>query len=65
MFAAAEEIFVAHGGRPHWGTVHTQDAEYLRSLYPRFQDFLDARVSVNHWCWASATITDPSENSTS
>ena len=24
-----------------------------------------ARVSVNHWCWASATITEPSENSTS
>ncbi|EYT52366.1 MULTISPECIES: D-arabinono-1,4-lactone oxidase [Kocuria] len=47
VFAAAEEIFVAHGGRPHWGTVHTQDAEYLRSVYPRFQDFLDARASVD------------------
>ena len=47
VFAAAEEIFVAHGGRPHWGTVHTQDAEYLRSVYPRFQDFLDVRASVD------------------
>ncbi|GGG48194.1 L-gulonolactone oxidase [Kocuria dechangensis] len=46
-FAAAEEIFVAHGGRPHWGTVHTQDAEHLHSVYPRFQDFLDARAQVD------------------
>lgn len=47
VFAAAEEIFVAHGGRPHWGTVHTQDAEHLHSVYPRFQDFLDARAEVD------------------
>ncbi len=47
VFAAAEEIFVDHGGRPHWGTVHTQDAEYLHSVYPRFQDFLDARAAAD------------------
>ncbi|MCJ8504711.1 FAD-binding protein [Kocuria flava] len=47
VFAAAEEIFAAHGGRPHWGTVHTRDAEYLRSVYPRFQDFLDVRAELD------------------
>jgi hypothetical protein len=37
-------------------------------LYPRAAaqaDLRDARVSVSHWCWASATITVPSENWTS
>lgn len=47
VFAAAEQIFLAHGGRPHWGTVHTQDAQYLHSVYPRFQDFLDARAAAD------------------
>ena len=28
-FTAAERIFTAHEGRPHWGKVHTRDAEYL------------------------------------
>jgi len=42
-FAAVEEIMVAHGGRPHWGKLHTRDAEALRALYPRFDDFLAVR----------------------
>lgn len=33
----------AHGGRPHWGKMHTRDAEYLRSVYPRFDEFLAVR----------------------
>ena len=32
-----------HGGRPHWGKIHYQDAESLRGLYPRFDDFLAVR----------------------
>ncbi|MFZ2964719.1 MAG: D-arabinono-1,4-lactone oxidase, partial [Rhodoglobus sp.] len=42
-FAAVEQIMVAHGGRPHWGKMHTRDAEYLRGVYPRFDDFLAVR----------------------
>lgn len=38
-FRAVEDIMRAHGGRPHWGKIHYQDAEGLRSLYPRFDDF--------------------------
>ena len=33
----------AVGGRPHWGKMHTRDAEYLGGAYPRFADFLRVR----------------------
>ncbi|KIF07731.1 FAD-linked oxidoreductase [Streptomyces sp. RSD-27] len=42
-FTAAERIFTAHGGRPHWGKVHTRDAEYLAAAYPRFGEFTALR----------------------
>jgi L-gulono-1,4-lactone dehydrogenase len=42
-FTAAERIFTAHEGRPHWGKVHTRDAEYLAGVYPRFGEFLALR----------------------
>ncbi|MFF5703949.1 D-arabinono-1,4-lactone oxidase [Streptomyces sp. NPDC012794] len=42
-FTAAERIFTAHGGRPHWGKVHTRDAEYLAAAYPRFAEFTALR----------------------
>ena len=38
-FAAVEEIMLRHGGRPHWGKMHTLDAAQLRGRYPRFDDF--------------------------
>ncbi|MGW2692607.1 D-arabinono-1,4-lactone oxidase [Streptomyces sp. NPDC001296] len=42
-FTAAERIFTAHEGRPHWGKVHTRDAEYLAGVYPRFGEFTAVR----------------------
>ncbi|MFT4125981.1 MAG: D-arabinono-1,4-lactone oxidase [Gordonia sp. (in: high G+C Gram-positive bacteria)] len=42
-FADVEAIIAAHGGRPHWGKMHTRDAGYLRSVYPRFDEFLAVR----------------------
>jgi L-gulono-1,4-lactone dehydrogenase len=42
-FTAVEKIMVGHGGRPHWGKMHTRDAEYLRSVYPRFGEFTALR----------------------
>ncbi|RSS63233.1 FAD-binding protein [Streptomyces sp. WAC07061] len=42
-FTAAERIFTAHGGRPHWGKVHTRDAEQLAEVYPRFAEFTAVR----------------------
>ncbi|MEV5550796.1 D-arabinono-1,4-lactone oxidase [Streptomyces sp. NPDC052309] len=42
-FTAAERIFTAHEGRPHWGKVHTRDTEYLSRVYPRFTEFTALR----------------------
>ncbi|MFJ6992869.1 D-arabinono-1,4-lactone oxidase [Streptomyces sp. NPDC003090] len=42
-FTAAERIMTAHGGRPHWGKVHTRDAAYLAEAYPRFGEFAALR----------------------
>ncbi len=30
-------------GRPHWGKVHTRDAEYFAGVYPRFGEFTALR----------------------
>ncbi|MCZ4605421.1 FAD-binding protein [Streptomyces sp. Lzd4kr] len=42
-FTSAERIFTAHEGRPHWGKIHTRDAEYLAGVYPRFEEFTALR----------------------
>jgi FAD-linked oxidoreductase len=42
-FEAVEEICLEHGGRPHWGKLHTLDAAQLRERYPRFDDFVALR----------------------
>ena len=42
-FQDVEDIMTAHEGRPHWGKMHTRDAEYLSAVYPRFGDFLAVR----------------------
>ena len=42
-FRAMEDIMRAHGGRPHWGKLHSLDAGDLAGLYPRFADFLALR----------------------
>jgi FAD/FMN-containing dehydrogenase len=31
------------GGRPHWGKLHSLDAEQLRERYPRFEEFVALR----------------------
>ncbi|MEW2301794.1 D-arabinono-1,4-lactone oxidase [Streptomyces sp. NPDC006655] len=42
-FTTAERIFTAHEGRPHWGKVHTRDADYFAEVYPRFGEFTALR----------------------
>lgn len=42
-FEAVERICLEHGGRPHWGKLHTLGAEQLRERYPRFEDFCAVR----------------------
>lgn len=38
-FTAVEEVMVAHGGRPHWGKLHTRGAADLAGAYPRWAEF--------------------------
>ncbi len=42
-FREAEAVLRAHDGRPHWGKMHTRDAESLCETYPKFDEFLDVR----------------------
>ena len=43
-FKDLEDLFIAHGGRPHWGKMHTRDASFFRKAYPKFDDFLQVRA---------------------
>ena len=46
-FRDVESIMTAVGGRPHWGKMHTRDAGYLRGVYPKFDDFVALRDTVD------------------
>ncbi|MET9068763.1 D-arabinono-1,4-lactone oxidase [Streptosporangium sandarakinum] len=46
-FEEVEEIMTGLGGRPHWGKLHTRDAAYLSSVYPRFADFRALRDALD------------------
>lgn len=46
-FDEVERIMADHGGRPHWGKMHTRDARHLRSVYPRFAEFLSVREDLD------------------
>ena len=46
-FREVEAVMTAVGGRPHWGKMHTRDAAYLRSVYPRFADFVALRDELD------------------
>lgn len=46
-FAAAQDVFTAHEGRPHWGKMHTLGADYLRERYARFDDFVAIRDELD------------------
>ncbi|WP_031073810.1 D-arabinono-1,4-lactone oxidase [Streptomyces sp. NRRL WC-3742] len=46
-FTGVEQLMAAHGGRPHWGKLHTRDAAYLAGVYPHFADFTALRDEVD------------------
>ncbi|MDR3082581.1 MAG: FAD-linked oxidoreductase, partial [Streptomyces sp.] len=46
-FQACEDILGSYGGRPHWGKMHTLDAESLRPRYERFDDFVAQRDALD------------------
>lgn len=47
LFGVLEGVFKEHGGRPHWGQYHTQDADALAQLYPHFNDFVELREELD------------------
>lgn len=46
-FDAVQAICLNHGGRPHWGKVHSLKAAQLARLYPRWDDFLALRERMD------------------
>jgi len=46
-FDGVEAIFRNHGGRPHWGKLHTRTATELAPLYPMWDRFHDVRRRVD------------------
>lgn len=46
-FQALEPLFMEHGGRPHWGKMHTQTAYYLQRQYPEWEGFLATREAFD------------------
>jgi L-gulono-1,4-lactone dehydrogenase len=46
-FRAVEAVCEPLGGRPHWGKLHYRDADSLRKVYPKFDDFLAVRERLD------------------
>ncbi|WP_144790149.1 D-arabinono-1,4-lactone oxidase [Kocuria palustris] len=46
-FRELEAVFLAHGGRPHWGGRHSLQADRLRPMYERWDDFLSVREQAD------------------
>lgn len=46
-FDAVEQIMLRYDGRPHWGKLHSLEAERLRERYPRFDDFIALRERLD------------------
>ena len=46
-FGDVESIMTAVGGRPHWGKMHTRDADYLAGVYPKHGDFVAVRDALD------------------
>ena len=46
-FRLVEDILAPLDGRPHWGKIHFQGAETLRSRYPHFAEFVALRERLD------------------
>lgn len=46
-FAAMEDIFLKHGGRPHWGKMHSLRSADLAERYPMWQAFCRSREELD------------------
>lgn len=46
-FDAVENICKNNQGRPHWGKMHTANAQELNNMYPMWQKFLEIRKQLD------------------
>jgi FAD-linked oxidoreductase len=46
-FTTIEPIFRKYEGRPHWGKLNTLQRDDLRKLYPRWDDFVEVRRTID------------------
>ena len=46
-FLGVQSIMRAHGGRPHWGKMHSLWADELATMYPRWDDFGRVRAEAD------------------
>ena len=46
-FEVLEEVFLRHGGRPHWAKRFGARAPVLAALYPRWQEFVRLREAMD------------------
>lgn len=54
-FAAFWDMLADYEARPHWGKMHQLDADALRRVYPRFDEFLEVRDRLD----PSRTFANP------
>jgi L-gulonolactone oxidase len=47
FFRDVETVFLAHGGRPHWGKLHFLDTTEIARLYPRLDAFRAVRAEMD------------------
>jgi FAD-linked oxidoreductase len=47
LYQVVEPILIRHGGRPHWGKLHSLHGQQLAALYPRWNDFLEVRRELD------------------
>lgn len=47
FFSIVEPIFRRHGGRPHWGKLHSLKARDLAQLYPRWKEAGEVRAALD------------------
>lgn len=47
IFKLVEPIFQKYQGRPHWGKMHTMNAQQLQALYPHWEAFMQLRQQLD------------------
>lgn len=47
IFKLVEPIFQKYQGRPHWGKMHSMNAQQLKILYPQWDEFMQLRQQLD------------------